>query len=303
MLKKLIKIAILSMISGVVLFAASYNAQAEKDRIAFKNYFLKKFQNPVRNHIKYFPNVKLAEIMKTYRYPLSFQDFQDGSLAWYKPSREQFKEINEFPPYSIAVDEGEELWKKPFANGKTYASCFGKPGVRNDYPYFDTKTNQVVTIGQAVNVCRVKNWEKPYKYGKGKIAKVIAYMAMESRGKKIHVTIPSMAAAKAYEDGKRSFYMQRGYLSLSCNECHVKSSGKRLRAESLSPALGQTTEMPVFRVKGGGTLLTLQSRLAGCVKGTGAEKPKLQSEMLRNLSYFLTYMSNGMKLYGPDTRK
>lgn len=303
MLKKLIKIAILSMISGSILFAASYNAQAEKDRKAFVNYFLKKFQNPVKNHAKYFPNVNLGEMMKTYRYPLSFQDFQDGSLAWYKPSREQFKEINEFPPYSLDVDDGEALWNKPFANGKTYSSCFKEPGVRNDYPYFDTKTNEVVTIGQAVNACRVKNGEKPYKYGKGNIAKVIAYMAIKSRGKKIHVTIPNMAAAKAYENGKKEFYKQRGYLSLSCNECHVKSSGKRLRAESLSPALGQTTEMPVFRVKGGGTLLTLQSRLAGCVKGTGAEKPKLQSKMLRDLSYFLTYMSNGMKLYGPDTRK
>jgi sulfur-oxidizing protein SoxA len=303
MLGKLIKTSIIALTLSGVLYASSFNAQAEKDRKAFVNYFIKKFQDPVSNQAKYFPNIKVSEIKKDYRYPLSFQDFQDGSLAWYKPSRQQFKDINEFPPYSIAVDDGEALWNKPFANGKTYSSCFAKPGVRNDYPYFDTKTNQVVTIGQAVNACRVKNGEKPYKYGKGNIAKVIAYMAVKSRGKKIHVTIPSMAAAKAYEDGKRTFYKQRGFLSLSCNECHVKSAGKRIRAESLSPALGQTTEMPVFRVKGGGTLVTLQGRLVGCVKGTGAEKPKPQSKMLRNLSYFLTYMSNGMKLYGPDTRK
>ncbi len=302
MLKKMIKIAAISMISGTILFGASFNAQAEKDRVAFVNYFLKKFENPVKNRDKYFPYVSIDEIKKNYIYPLKFQDFQDGSLAWYKPSKEQFAEINDFPPYEIPLDDGEALFKKPFANGKTYSSCFPNPAIKQNYPYYDTKRDEIVTIGMAVNECRVKNGEKPLKYGKGKLANIVAYLAFKSRGQKINITIPNANAAKAYEAGKRQFYKQRGYLALSCNECHVKSSGKRLRAESLSPALGATTEMPVYRLKWGG-LGTLQRRLVGCIKQTGSEKPKIQSKPLRELAYFMTYMSNGMKLFGPDTRK
>ena len=302
MLKKLMKIAIISMIGGTIMFAANFNAQAEKDRKAFVNYFLMKFKNPVANKAKYFPYVPLKELKKDYIYPLKFQDFQNGSLAWYKPSRDQFAEINDFPPYEIPLDDGEALFKKPFANGKTYSSCFPNPAIKQNYPYFDTHRDEIVTIGMAVNECRAINGEKPLKYGKGDLAKVVAYIAFKSRGKKIDIKIPNAKAAKAYEAGKKIFYKQRGYLTLSCNECHVKSAGKRLRAESLSPALGATTEMPVYRLKWGG-LGTLQRRLAGCIKQTGSEKPKLQSKPLKQLAYFLTYMSNGMKLFGPDTRK
>ena len=302
MLKKLIKIATISMISGTIVFAANFNAQAEKDRKAFVNYFLKKFENPVANHAKYFPYVPLAEIKKNYIYPLKFQDFQDGSLAWYKPSKAQFAEINDFPPYEIPLDDGEALFNKPFANGKTYSSCFPDPAIKQNYPYYDTHRDEIVTIGMAVNECRAINGEKPLKYGKGALANIVGYIAFKSRGKKINIKIPNANAAKAYEAGKKIFYKQRGYLALSCNECHVKSAGKRLRAESLSPALGATTEMPVYRLKWGG-LGTLQRRLAGCIKQTGSEKPKLQSKPLKELAYFMTYMSNGMKLFGPDTRK
>ncbi|NOX15902.1 MAG: sulfur oxidation c-type cytochrome SoxA [Epsilonproteobacteria bacterium] len=302
MLKRLAKIAIISMISGSIMFAANFNAQAEKDRHAFVNYFLKKFKNPVKNQAKYFPYVSIKEIKKDYIYPLSFQAFQDGSLSWYKPSKEQFAEINAFPPYEIPLDDGEALYKKPFANGKTYSSCFPNPAIKQNYPYYDTKKDEIITIGIAVNECRVKNGEKPLKYGKGDIAKVISYLAYKSRGQKINIKIPNANAAKAYEAGKKLFYKQRGYLAISCNECHVKGAGKRLRAEALSPALGATTQMPVYRIKWGG-LGTLQRRLAGCVKDTGSEKPKMQSKPLKELAYFLTYMSNGMKLFGPDTRK
>ncbi|MDX1809176.1 MAG: sulfur oxidation c-type cytochrome SoxA [Sulfurospirillaceae bacterium] len=302
MLNKLIKIAAIFMISSTIVFAASFNAQAEKDRIAFVNYFLKKFENPVANQAKYFPNVSKKELETDYIYPLKFQDFQDGPMSWYKPAREQFAEINAFPPYEIPLDDGEALFKKPFANGKTYSSCFPDPAIKQNYPYYDTKRDEIVTIGMAVNECRVKNGEKPLKYGKGDLAKVVAYIAYKSRGKKINIKIPNEKAAQAYEAGKKLFYKQRGYLSISCNECHVLSSGKRIRAEALSPALGSTTEMPVYRLKWGG-LGTLQRRLAGCVKDTGSEQPKLQSKPLKELEYFLTYMSNGMKLYGPDTRK
>jgi sulfur-oxidizing protein SoxA len=302
MLGKIIKTSALIVALGSVVYASEFNAQAEKDRIAMQKYFLKKFEDPIKNQAQYFPYVEEAEIKKDYIYPLKLEDFVNGTAAWYKPTRDQMAEINEFPPYEIPLDEGKELWEKPFANGKTYSSCFPDPAIKQNYPYYDTKREEVITIGQAVNECRVKNGEKPLKYGKGDIAKVIAYIAYESRGKKIDIKIPSANAAKAYQTGKELFYKQRGYFYLNCAECHVQGSGQRIRREGLSPILGAVSHFPVYRLKWGG-LGTLQRRLAGCVKDTGSEKPALQSKALKQLEYFVTYMSNGLELNGPDTRK
>ena len=300
MLSRLIKSSLLIVALGGSLLAGNFNAQAEKDRIALEKYFVKKFKNPLDNGE--FPYVDKKEIKDKYTYPLSATDMKNGTASWYKPTAEQFEEINDFPPYEIPLEDGENLFVKKFKNGKSFADCFPDVAIKQNYPYFDIKKNEVVTLGQAVNECLVKNGEKAWKKGKGKLAQVVGYIAYKSRGKKIDIKIPTKSAEAAYNAGKKMFYKQRGYLFISCAECHVQGAGKRIRAEALSPILGATTHMPVYRLKWGG-LGTLQRRLAGCVKQTGSQKPKLQSRELKELEYFITYMSNGMKLNGPDTRK
>lgn len=302
MLKTITKIAITTSLLGGLLYAGNFNAQAEKDRLAFQKYFVEKFSDPLGKSASDFPYVSKEEIKKNYIWPVKLEDFVNGTAAWYKPTAEQLAEVNDFPPYEIPLDEGEKLFKTPFVNGKSYSSCFPDPGIRNAFPYFDTKRNEVVTIGQAINECRTENGEKPLPYGKGDIAKIAAYMAFKSRGKPIDIKIPSKEAMQAYERGKKNFYKQRGVLFMSCAECHVQGSGQSIRAERLSPALGATSHFPVYRIKWQG-LGTLQRRLSGCWRDTGSEKPKLQSKELKELEYFLTYMSNGLKSNGPDTRK
>jgi len=302
MLGKIIKASAVLITLSSVIYAGNFNQQAEKDRIAMQKYFVEKFADPVKNQAKYFPYTTEEEIKKNYVYPIKLEDFVNGTASWYKPTRDQMAEINEFPPYEIPLDDGKELWDKPFANGKTYSDCFPDKAIKQNYPYFDTQKNEVVTIGEAVNECRISNNEKPLKYGKGDIANIIAVIAEASRGKTIDVKIPSKEAEMAYEEGKKLFYKQRGYFYLNCTECHVQGAGQRIRQEALSPILGAVSHFPVYRIKWGG-FGTLQKRLAGCVKDTGSEKPKLQSKALKELEYFVTYMSNGLKYNGPDTRK
>lgn len=307
MLKMVFKSAIITALSLNLALAAKekkeqFNKQAEKDRIAMQKYYLLKFSDPLKKSAHFFPYVDTEDIRKNYIFPVKLEDFAKGVAAWYKPTRDQLAEFAEMPPYLLAVEEGEALWKKPFANGKTYNDCFGSPAVLDKYPYFDTQRNEVITIDQAVNECRVANGEKPYTYGKEDLEKIIGYMAMQSRGKKINVKIPSKEAAEAYERGKKNFYKQRGYFYLSCAECHVEGSGASIRAEKLSTTLGAVTHFPVYRIKNE-RLLTLQERLAGCWEDTGALRPKEASNELKEIEYFLYYMSNGFKLDGPDTRK
>ena len=79
---------------------------------------------------------------------VQFDDFANGVYAIDENARMQWESIEEFPPYEVAIDEGEELFNTPFANGKTYADCFsnGGKGIRQNYPYFDAATGQVKTL-------------------------------------------------------------------------------------------------------------------------------------------------------------
>ena len=242
-----------------------------------------------------------------HRFPnVPFADFANGAYAvGPADKRQQWKDVMEFPPYMDALDKGKKLFNTPFANGKTYASCFphGGKGIRQNYPYFDTNTGKIVTLEGAINTCREKNGEKPLKWKKGAIAQISAYMASTSDGKPLHIVIPNDPRAHAaYERGKEFFYAKRGQLNMSCADCHVFNSGNRIRANTLSPTLGQPTGFPVYRAKWG-ALGTFHRRFAGCNKQVRFKPLPAQSTTYKDLEYFLTYMSNGLPVNGPSYRE
>ena len=233
------------------------------------------------------------------------EEFANGVYAYDKIGRESWEAIEEFPPYEIHIDEGIEMWEKPFANGKTYKDCFPDgPVIAHKYPHWDKDKKMVMTLPLALNNCRKANAEKPLKYKKGSINNILSYIAFESRGKKTQVVIPEgdAGAMAAYEEGKRFYFTRRGQLNFSCAACHVQNSGNQIRSDILSPTLGHTTHFPVYRSKWG-TVGTLHRRFSGCNKQVRAKPFKAQGQEYRNLEYFLTYMSNGLELNGPGARK
>ena len=275
----MIRMMILAIL-GSAFFAGLAVATPENDRVAFSKYYTTRFsETPVA-------------------------EFINGIYAIDAASKVQWEEIEEFPPYELDVDAGETLYETPFANGKTYASCFGEDvsAIRGRYPLWDPSSG-VVTLELAINNCRTANGEKALKYKKGKLAQISAYVAMQGRGNPIAVSIPEDPnALAAYEDGKEFFYTKRGQLNFSCADCHMANSGNFVRADRLSPSLGHTSHFPVYRSKWG-ELGTLHRRFGGCNKNIRAKPFKAQSEEYRNLEYFLSYMNNGLELNGPGARK
>ncbi len=167
--------------------------------------------------------------------------FGNGPYAVNEDMRKQWREIMEFPPYEIALDEGHAEWEKPFANGKQYADCFDNKGegIRQTYPRFIAETGQVETLEGAINRCRVENGEKPLEPMTGLMASLAAVMADFSRGKPFAITIPDdPRALAAYERGKEFFYSRKGQLGVSCASCHMSPAGERMRGDILAPALG-----------------------------------------------------------------
>jgi sulfur-oxidizing protein SoxA len=270
-------------ISLVVLLAIAGAAAAtpQQDLKEFQDFYMKRFPNT------------------------PFEDFANGVYSIDPVSREEWQQIEEFPPYELNLTKGEELFNKPFANGKTYASCFenGGIGIRQNYPYFDTKLGEVITLELAINRCREANGEKPLGWKRGPIADISAYMAYTSRGNKFDIKIPDdPRAIAAYELGKKHFYTKRGQLNMACADCHKFYSGNRARADILSPALGHLTHFPVYRSKWGG-LGTTHRRYGGCNEQVRAKPFPAQSEEYRALEYFESYMSNGLAINGPGARK
>ena len=251
----------------------------EEDRLAFQQFYMDRF-----------PDTPKA-------------DFINGIYAIDAGSRETFDAIEEFAPYEIDIEKGEEMFNTPFANGSGYKDCFGEPGVKHKYPYFDSNSGEIVTLESAINDCRKAAGEKPLKYKRGPIAALTGYMAFESRGKIFDVKIPDDPRALAqYNLGKRFWYQKRGQLNLACADCHWDNAGNYIRTERLSPAFGHVTHWPVYRAKWG-SLGTLHRRFGGCNSQVRAKPLEAQSKEYKALEYFLTYMSNGLEANGPATRK
>ena len=262
--------------------ALSVLASPERDFDKFVNHFKERFPNT------------------------PYEDYKNGVYSIDASAREQWEAMEEFPPYELNVDRGEELFNQVFKNGNTYGSCFENEGIgiRQNYPYFDVDRNKVVTLEGALNDCRVKNGEKPLSYFKGKeLAHVSAYMAYTSRGNKFNVQIPNTSEAiNAYEKGKKLYFTKKGQLNFSCADCHVYQTGTKLRADIPSPAIGHPTHFPVYR-SGMGRLVTLHERFAGCLNRIRAKSFKGGSDELNNLEFFTTFMSNGLEVNGPGSRK
>lgn len=287
MKKLLIIITTLSVIIGIPVTGM---ASPSDDLKAFRNYFKQKFPNVPQD------------------------DYINGIYALDADRRAAWQEFEDFaPPYEDSVPFGKKLFNTPFKNGKTYASCFKNNGIgiRQNYPYFNSRTGKIVTLEGAINACRESNGEKPLGWKKGKIAAISAYMSNTSKGKRINIKIPNdPRALKIYERGKKHFYAKRGQLNFSCADCHIFNAGTMARANLLSPALGQITHFPVWRKKwakgkAGPTagLGTIQRRYGGCNKQVRAKPFKAQQAEYNALEYFHTYMSNGLKVNGPGLRQ
>ncbi|TEU20344.1 MAG: sulfur oxidation c-type cytochrome SoxA [Gammaproteobacteria bacterium] len=287
-MRKLIAIfAATTLLSSGAAMSAQQDPSVQADIDKFQSFFKKRF-----------PDV-------------DFQGFSKGPYAMTEDKMMQFEAVMEMPPFEDHVDKGEELWKTPFKNGKTYSSCFsgGDETLRTQFPHWNDKKGKFVTLEQSIVDCRVANGEGKIGTGKGKLAWMSAYLTTIAEGQKINVVVPAgnAKALAAYEQGKKEFYGKRGQLNLSCANCHVDNAGIRIRGNTLSPALGHVTHFPVWRgkwaKKKGDGFGTIQRRYGGCNKQVRSKPRKRQKAQYTNLEVFHTAMSNGLEISGTEYRE
>lgn len=244
-----------------------------------------------------------AQFLKYYheKFPhLGLQDYSLGSAALNPKLRQQEEQIAEFSPAGFVLAKGKKLWGKPLPDGKSYASCYtdGGRGAAAHYPKYSETRYGVVTLPMSLNACRERHGAKALRYGKGDMLALETYLVSLSNGTPIDVKADSEGAVAAFQAGQKFFFQREGQLDLACASCHIGAVGRYLRAQLLSPAVGMAATFPKYRMKWG-AVGTLQRRFRGCQKKIRAKPEAFESTDYRNLQFFLTYLSNGIKIDVP----
>ena len=237
------------------------------------------------------------------RFPeVALDDFVLGVYAIDDKLKQQWEAVNEFPPYEFALDDGQALVEEAFANGSDLLDCLGPKPVSR-HPYFDASRGKIITLGSAVNRCRTENGKQKLSFQKQALQNVIAYLsALEQDQARAMEPPADPAALAAYERGKAFFYTKRGQLNLSCADCHMKAVGKHLREQTLMPLVGAVNHFPIYSLRAG-ALGSLHQRFVGCIEQVRGESPLLESQVFRELEYFLAFMADGLPIVAPMTQR
>ena len=209
-------------------------------------------------------------------------------------------------PGMLWVQRGEKLWSEPAGSeGKSCASCHGDArasmkGVAARYPAIDRSSGRLLNLEGRIQQCASERQRAgPFEHESEELVSLTVYVAMQSRGVPIEVSIEG--AARAYFDAGRALYYRRaGQMNLACNQCHEQNWGKRLLAETLSQ--GHPNAFPAYRLDWQ-SMGSLQRRLRACFFGIRAEMPAFGAPELLALELFLAWRAKGLAIETPGVRR
>jgi L-cysteine S-thiosulfotransferase len=208
-------------------------------------------------------------------------------------------------PGMLWVLEGEALWSRKIgAAGRACADCHGDArasmkGVAARHPSFDAARGRPVSLEQRINVCRTDRQQAPpLAYESRELLALTAYVARQSRGRPIDVTIDERT--QPFLDAGRAIWNRRqGQLNLACSQCHDDHWGRRLAGNVVPQA--HPTGYPIYRLEWQG-LGSLQRRLRNCLVGIRAEPYDYGAPELVDLELFLMWRARGMPIETPAVR-
>ena len=141
------KLVITTALALMGLAPAMTMASPQSDLKEFRAYFFKKF-----------PGVKLQDfadgIYETRVTQVDGSTYADGIYGIDKGRRIEWEAMEEFPPYEPGVEIGKQLFEK-YNVGKCFKN--GGIGIRQNYPWFNTKTGKLHTLEADIMRCPKKN--------------------------------------------------------------------------------------------------------------------------------------------------
>lgn len=209
-------------------------------------------------------------------------------------------------PGMLWVDRGEELWHQPPEHDAP--SCHGchndapssMSGVAAGYPKFSPEMGKLTNLEGQINHCRTtRQHAAGYDYESDELLSLTAYVAHQSKGLPVNVTIDG-PAAPAFAAGRQYFYSRRGQMNLACHHCHELNPGRMLRGDKLSQ--GQIGGYPIYRLEWQ-ALGSLHRRLRFCNIGVRAEPFDFGAREYIELELFLAWRAQGLAVEAPAVRR
>lgn len=136
---------------------------------------------------------------------------------------------------------------------------------------------------------------------------LVAWIASQSRGMPMNVSLAHPEEKEAYEIGKRMFFYRAGPHDFSCATCHSHDN-QRIRLQEL-PNLTSTkdaqrayTTWPGYRVSQG-EVRTMQHRLNDCYRQQRFPEPEYGSDAITALTMYLAHNANGGVYNAPAVKR
>ena len=207
-------------------------------------------------------------------------------------------------PGMLWVERGEKLWREP-AGKKSLAcaSCHKEVNMRwvaARYPRIDSRSGKLFNLEGRINRCRAERMNaEPLRYESDEMLALTAYLARQSRGVPIAVSIEGPARAH-FEAGRAAYHQRRGQMNLACAHCHDANWGKRLLTETISQ--GHPNAYPAYRLEWQ-TMGSLERRIRACLSGIRAEMLPYGSQEYLDLELYLAWRAQGLPIETPGVRR
>ncbi|MGB7543049.1 MAG: sulfur oxidation c-type cytochrome SoxA [Burkholderiales bacterium] len=209
-------------------------------------------------------------------------------------------------PAMLWVERGEKLWREAAGkNAQSCASCHqdaakSMRGVAARYPAIDAASGKLLSLEGRINRCRSeRQGAEPFGYESEDLLSITAYLAYQSRGVPILVSIDG-PARRHFEAGRAMYYRRRGQMNLACAHCHEANWGKTLLAETISQ--GHPNGYPAYRLEWQ-TVGSAERRLRACLSGVRAEMFPYGAQEFLDLELFLAWRAQGLPIETPGVRR
>lgn len=205
-------------------------------------------------------------------------------------------------PAMLTVGEGESLWSRPPAQGRSCRDCHAAgalDGVAARYPRYDARRAKPVTLAGRIDQCRQQHQQAAPQAADGpEVLPLTAWLTWRSAGAAI--TPDTDARLQPWWQRGEALWQQRvGQLNLACTHCHDQRAGLRLGGALIPQA--HPTGVPSYRLEWQATG-SLQRRLRSCFVGVRAEPFAPGSDEWLALEVYLVRRAAGMVLEGAAIR-
>lgn len=205
-------------------------------------------------------------------------------------------------PAMLWVREGQALWSRQGADGRSCASCHAGVslnGVAARHPAFDAALDRPVNLPERIDRCRERHLQQAPQGADGaEVLALSAWLAYQARGLPV-APPPDARMASWRQRGEQLWQRRFGQLNLACAQCHDARPDLRLGGAPITQA--HPTGYPIYRLEWQ-TLGSLQRRMRGCMAGVRAEPFATDATEWLALEAWLMQRAAGLPMEGAAVR-